>query len=261
MRSPIFAAVWGPVLLSFGCAGSSVEPAAPNAEPAPVVTIVALQRPSTPQPPVLDADEPPPPTTSWSPGAPIPDAWLHPETATETAPDEFTATFQTTKGVFVIRVHRGWAPHGADRFYNLVRIGYYTDIAFFRAIDGFMVQFGIHGEPRVNTAWREARLPDDPSRETNREGTITFANSGPGSRTVQLFLNTTDNGRLDGMGFAPFGEVIEGMRVVHDLHAGYGEGAPAGKGPSQAELQSKGNAYLREQFPKLDYIESVRLGM
>ena len=266
MRSRLVVAISVLAFEAFGCGGSSLPPQdpaplPPPSEPAPVATVVAPTREPTPEPSTFDVGEPPPPTSSALPGEPSHDLLLHPEMATEVAPSEFTVTFETTKGPFAVRVLRRWAPYGADRFYNLVRMGYYNDVAFFRAIDGFMVQFGIHGQPNVNAAWREARIPDDPNRESNRAGTLTFATSGPGSRTVQLFVNTTDNSRLDGMGFAPFGEVIQGMQVVHALYNGYGEGAPMGRGPSQNELQLQGNDYLRQQFPKLDYIQRVRLGM
>lgn len=195
----------------------------------------------------------------WKQGDPVPDAWLRPELAVERAPERFRAVFDTTKGTFVVQVHRAWAPHGADRFYNLARIGYYTDVAFFRVIDGFMAQFGIHGVPEVNQAWREARIPDDPVVQSNVRGTLAFGMAGPGTRTVQLFVNTVDNARLDGFAFAPFGEVIAGMSVVDDLFHGYGEGAPGGRGPNQAEMQRLGNEYLQREFPRLDYVIAVRV--
>ena len=195
----------------------------------------------------------------WRAGDPVPSAWLHPELCKEHAPDRFTVVFDTTKGEFVVRVDRAWAPQGAERLFNLVRIGYYTDIAVFRAIPRFMVQFGIHGVPAVNSAWKEARIPDDPVGHSNLRGTVTFAMAGSDTRTTQLFINTVDNGRLDGMSFAPVGEVIEGMGVVDSLFNGYGEGAPVGRGPSQMELQSKGNEYIRAEFPDMDFIRSARL--
>ena len=167
--------------------------------------------------------------------------------------------FQTTKGDFVVSVTRAWAPHGADRFYNLVKIGFYDDVAFFRVIENFMVQFGIHGEPRVNMRWNEATIPDDSVTQSNLRGYVTFATAGPNTRTTQLFVNFKDNKGLDGQGFAPFARVSEGMDVVDKLYAGYGEGAPAGRGPRQDLAQGQGNEYLRESFPKLDYIEKATL--
>jgi peptidyl-prolyl cis-trans isomerase A (cyclophilin A) len=141
---------------------------------------------------------------------------------------------------------------GADRFYNLVKVGFYDGVKFFRAIDGFMVQFGIHGDPSVTKVWRQANISDDPVKQSNTRGRVTFAMAGPNSRTTQVFINYVDRNRqLDGMGFAPFGEVVEGMEVVDRLYKGYGEGAPRGMGPDQGRLQAQGNAYLEQEFPKL----------
>jgi peptidyl-prolyl cis-trans isomerase A (cyclophilin A) len=170
------------------------------------------------------------------------------------APDSFRARFSTTKGDFVIAVHRAWAPLGADRFYNLVRSGYYDGLRFFRVLPGFMAQFGIHGDTAVTTAWRERRIPDDPVRRTNLRGMVTFATAGAGTRTTQVFINYGNNDRLDAMGFAPFGQVVEGMEVVDALYGGYGEGAPRGRGPDQFRLHVEGEKYLARQFPKLDKI-------
>jgi cyclophilin family peptidyl-prolyl cis-trans isomerase len=193
--------------------------------------------------------------------APAGDALLNPAAATERAPDTFKAKFTTTKGDFVIQVNREWSPNGADRFYNLVKIGYYNDTRFFRAVEGFMVQFGIHGDPAVNAKWRTARFPDDPVKQQNKRGYVTFAKSGmPNSRTTQIFINYVDeNVKLDGMGFSPFGQVVEGMSVVDSLYKGYGEGAPGGKGPDQGRLQSEGNAYLDKSFPELDGVKRAEI--
>jgi peptidyl-prolyl cis-trans isomerase A (cyclophilin A) len=177
----------------------------------------------------------------------------------EQAPATFKANFDTTKGPFVIEVHREWAPIGADRFYNLVRNGFFDDVRFFRVISGFMAQFGIHGTPAVQSAWRAASLKDDPVRQSNKRGTVTFATAGPNTRTTQFFINFGDNTGLDKQGFAPFGEVVSGMGVVDKINAEYGEGAPRGKGPDQGRLQSEGNAYLNKEFPKLDYIKSATI--
>ena len=157
----------------------------------------------------------------------------------------------------MIKVHRDWAPKGADRFFNLVSLGYYDDTAFYRVIltpRPFMAQIGFNGDPAVNAAWRMARIKDDPVKKSNTRGMVSFATSGANSRTTQFFINYVNNARLDGMGFAPFGEVIEGMDVVRNFYSGYGEGAPSGKGPSQSRIANEGNAYLKAEFPKLDYI-------
>jgi len=183
----------------------------------------------------------------------------NPAALNEQAPPTFKANFETTKGPFVIEVHREWAPIGADRFYNLVRNGFFDDVRFFRVISGFMAQFGIHGTPAVQSAWRAASLKDDPVRQSNKRGTVTFATAGPNTRTTQFFINFGDNTGLDKQGFAPFGEVVSGMGVVDKINAEYGEGAPRGKGPDQGRLQSEGNAYLTKEFPKLDYIKSATI--
>jgi peptidyl-prolyl cis-trans isomerase A (cyclophilin A) len=202
----------------------------------------------------------PSPTTAAATPAPSPlPVLLDPSRAAERAPDRFRVRFETTKGTFVVEATRAWAPRGADRFYNLVRAGYYDDVAFFRVIEGFMVQFGINGDPRVNAVWREARIPDDPVTQPNRRGMVTYAMAGPDTRTTQLFINFKDNRGLDGQGFAPFGRVVEGMAVVDSLYSGYGEGAPQGTGPSQGRAQGEGNAYLRGSFPRLDFVRAARV--
>lgn len=188
-----------------------------------------------------------------------PPGLLAPEKATAQAPKTFEARFATTQGDFAVEVRRDWAPRGADRFYNLVKLGYYDGAAFFRAIEGFMVQFGISGDPSVNAKWREARIPDDPQAgQSNRRGFLSFAMAGPDTRTTQLFINYGDNSRLD-KDFRPFGKVVRGMEVVEKLYKGYGEGAPRGRGPDQTRLQTEGDAYLKKDFPKLDYIKTARI--
>jgi peptidyl-prolyl cis-trans isomerase A (cyclophilin A) len=185
---------------------------------------------------------------------------LDPSKANETAPATFKAKFTTTKGDFVVTVHRDWAPNGADRFYNLVKMGFYDDTRFFRAVDGFMVQFGISGDPAVNKVWQDHGIPDDKVAHSNKPGTVTFAQRNtPGSRTTQIFINLVDNGRLDGSGFAPFGEIETGMDVVAALYKGYGEGAPMGRGPDQGRIQAQGNAYLDANFPKLDGVKQAQI--
>lgn len=200
-------------------------------------------------------------TRPASPSGSARSALLEPGLADETAPATYRVKFETTKGPFVMEVHRGWAPNGADRVWNMVKLGYFQDVAFFRAISGFMIQFGIHGDPAVNAQWRQAKIPDDPVKQSNTRGRVTFAKqSAPDTRTVQLFINTVDrNARLDGMGFAPIGEIVDGMDVVDSLYTGYGEGAPRGRGPSQGRIQAEGNAYLKRDFPELDYIRSASI--
>lgn len=181
---------------------------------------------------------------------------LDPSQARFTAPERFTVVLDTTEGPIEIDVRRSWAPGGVDRFYSLVKIGYFDDTAFFRVISGFMAQVGIHGEPEVNRAWRMQRIEDDPVSQSNTRGMVSFATSGRNSRVNQFFINFGDNARLDPMGFAPIGRVRD-MAVVDKLFAGYGEGAPAGRGPLQGRMQSEGNAYLRAEFPELDYIRKA----
>ncbi len=185
---------------------------------------------------------------------------LDPTKASAKAPDVYKAKFTTTKGDFVIEVHRDWSPNAADRFYNLVSMGFYDDTRFFRDVSGFMVQWGINGDPMVSTKWMNAGIPDDPVKGSNTRGMATFAMSGaPNSRTTQVFINFADNSRLDPMRFAPFGKVITGMEVVDSLYNGYGEGAPGGHGPDQGRIQSQGNAYLDSQFPKLDGVKHAEI--
>lgn len=174
----------------------------------------------------------------------------------ERAPEAFQVRFETTKGTFVVEAHRSWSPNGVDRFYNLVRGGFFNEVRFFRVIAGFMAQFGINGDPTIQSAWRDANIVDDPVVRGNTRGRVSFAKTGmPDSRSTQLFINFGDNSRLDEMGFSAIGQVVEGMEVVDALHAGYGEGAPGGNGPDQGRIQAEGNAYLEADFPDLDYIE------
>lgn len=193
-------------------------------------------------------------------GKPHP-ALLDPSKATEKAPDTFRVKMETTKGSFTIKVTREWAPLGADRFYNLVKMGYFKDVAFYRALDGFMTQFGFSGDPAINAAWKNATIKDDPKNKSNTVGRITFANRmRPNTRTCQLFINTVNNSDLDNMGFQPFGELEgDGLEIVKSLFTGYGEGYPRGRGPSQARIESEGNNYLKREYPKLDYIKNAEI--
>ena len=188
-------------------------------------------------------------------------ALLKPGEADEEAPKTYKVKFETTAGDIVAEIHREWSPNGADRLYNLVKIGFYDNVAFFRVIDGFMAQFGMKGIPKVDEAWKDATIEDDPVEKPNERGYVTFAKrKEPNSRTTQLFINYRDNSKsLDKRGFAPVGKVVDGMDVVDDLYAGYGEGAPRGDGPSQAKIREVGNPYLKENFPKLDWVEEASI--
>jgi peptidyl-prolyl cis-trans isomerase A (cyclophilin A) len=176
-----------------------------------------------------------------------------PAQLTEQAPASYKAKFDTSKGAFVIEVHRDWAPKGADRFYNLVKNGFFDDCRFFRVVPDFMVQFGINGDPNVQKNWANANITDDPVKQSNKKGYITFATRGPNTRTTQVFINFKDNAGLDRQGFAPFGEVVSGMDVVERISSQYGEK------PNQGSIQAEGNGYLNKEFPKLDYVKKATI--
>lgn len=179
--------------------------------------------------------------------------------AAEPAPELFRVRFETSRGPFVVEAHRAWSPLGVDRFYHLVQRGFYDGTRFFRVIDGFMAQFGINGDPRIATEWKDRVIPDETVRhQSNLRGRVAFGSRGPNTRTTQLFINFRDNINLDA-GYAPIGEVIEGMMVVDSLWKGYGEGAPAGFGPDQARIFADGEAYLARDFPELDIIKTARV--
>lgn len=190
-----------------------------------------------------------------------PPALLDPSLATERAPDAFRVKLETTAGEIVILVNREWAPNGADRFYNLVKIGFYDGAVFYRVIPGFMAQCGFNPDPAVSRAWSRATIADDPIVKDNARGMVTFAQpAAPNARTTQFFINFTDNSYLKDHGsFAPFGRVISGMDAVDALYSGYGEGAPRGRGPSQQRIAAEGNAYLEADFPELDSIVRATL--
>lgn len=175
------------------------------------------------------------------------------------APADFRVRLVTSKGDVVLEIHRDWAPNGVDRFFNLVRNGFFDGARFFRVLEGFVAQFGINGDPAIQSHWRTARIPDDPVVESNTRGRLTYAMGGPNTRSTQLFINYGDNSRLDSQLFAPIGEVVEGMDVVESLYSGYGEGPPGGAGPDQSRIQMQGNEYLNEEFPRLDYIERAEI--
>jgi peptidyl-prolyl cis-trans isomerase A (cyclophilin A) len=201
----------------------------------------------------------PPPPSGPSPSSSSLASAVHPELLdpsklTAKAPAVFQARFTTGKGDFVIEVQRDWAPNAADRFYNLVKAGFYDDTRFFRVMDGFMAQFGISGDPAVAAKWQNADIPDDPVTQSNKPGFVTFAQtSAPNSRSTQIFINYGDNSRLDATRFAPFGQVISGMDVVNGIYKEYGQS------PDQGAIQAQGNAYLDAKFPKLDRVKHAQI--
>jgi peptidyl-prolyl cis-trans isomerase A (cyclophilin A) len=176
----------------------------------------------------------------------------------EPVPDVFHVKLDTSKGMIDIEVHRDWAPAGAMHFYQLVKAGFYDQTRFFRVVRGFVVQFGINGDPQTNAMWANATLPDDPVKEHNVTGTVTYAMRGPTTRSTQIFINLADNRKsLDKQGFAPIGKVVDGMPVVLDLYSSYGETPPMGQGPDPVRLQQQGNDYLDTHFPRLDFIKKA----
>ncbi len=191
-----------------------------------------------------------------SPAAP-----LDPQHFNARAPAVFKAKFTTTKGEFIVEVHRDWAPNGADRFYNLVRSGFYREASFFRVLPKFVVQFGIAADPTVQALWTSATIEDDPMVQTNKRGFVTYAKSGaPNSRSTQIFINLADNPTIDKQGMVPFGTVTDGMDVIDSLYSGYGEtqmGSMGGHGPLQERLLHEGKCYVDQEFPLLDHITST----
>jgi len=173
---------------------------------------------------------------------------VDPSKWTKQSPASYKARFETTAGPFTVEVQREWSPLGADRFYNLVQSGYFNGARFFRVVPGFVVQFGLNADPGITAAWKSLNLQDDPVRRSNGRGFLSFATSGPSTRTTQLFINLGDNVRLDQMGFSPFGLVTEGMEAVDKITAEYAES------PQQPEIEQKGEAYLQQNFPKLDKV-------
>ena len=186
-----------------------------------------------------------------------PPSLLHPATLKAKAPAVYSVKFTTTKGPFVVTVHRAWAPLGADRFYNLVRGKFFDGVSFFRVVKGFVVQFGISPSPAISKVWTTNTIKDDPVKTSNTIGTITYADAGPDTRATQVFINLGKNTFLDKQGFAPFGKVTSGMNVVNKLYGGYG-GKPS-SGAAQDQMIHQGNAFLKKHFPKLDSIITARL--
>jgi peptidyl-prolyl cis-trans isomerase A (cyclophilin A) len=180
----------------------------------------------------------------------------NPTALKEKAPEKFSAKFETTQGTVVIEFTRSWSPNGADRIYNMVKNGFFDGVKFFRVVPGFVVQFGIHGDPSISTKWLDSNIPDDKVVASNKKGYVTFAkSSAPNSRSTQLFINLEDNVRLDGMGFSPVGVVVKGMDVVEKFYGGYGEQVTG----LQGEIAANGNKFLEQNFPKLDGIRKCVL--
>jgi cyclophilin family peptidyl-prolyl cis-trans isomerase len=241
------------LLSSLACSKRDAEPESGGA--ATTSSATATPAVSAPKAPGPAATATPAPASSGPLASAVHPDLLDPSKASAKAPDVYKAKFTTSKGDFVVEVHRAWAPNGADRFYNLVKMGFYDDTRFFRAIDGFMVQFGISGDPTVSTKWRNATIPDDPVTQSNKRTYLSFATRGPNSRTTQVFVDYADNARLDGMGFSPFGQVTQGMDVLDKLYKGYGESASQ----NQPIIESQGNAFLDAKFPQLDTIKHVEI--
>ncbi len=176
----------------------------------------------------------------------------------EPVPGIFHVKLDTSKGPIDIEVHKDWAPYGAEHLYRLTKSGFYDNARFFRVVRNFVVQFGINGDPQTNSLWAHATLPDDPVKEHNVKGSVSFAKPGPNARTTQLFINLVDNRKsLDGTGFAPVGKVVDGMAVVESLYSFYGDMAPDGPGPDPIKIQQQGNEYLDSHFPRLDFIKKA----
>jgi peptidyl-prolyl cis-trans isomerase A (cyclophilin A) len=173
------------------------------------------------------------------------------------APPVYKVNLDTSKGPVVIEVTREWAPRGADHFYNLVMTRFYDGARFFRVRPNFVVQFGISGDPQNNRLWSSMKLPDDPVKESNTRGMVTYATAGPNTRTTQIFINLADNRRLDQTGFAPFGKVVSGMEAVDSFYSAYGEMTPRGPGPDPQQIEQTGNSYLESKFPRLDFIKKA----
>ncbi len=182
-----------------------------------------------------------------------------PAARSESAPEIFQVNLDTSRGAIVIEVHRAWAPVGAEHFYSLVKTGFYDGDRFFRVVRKFVAQFGINGDPRTNRSWATTALPDDPVKQKNVRGTLTYAMRGPGTRTTQLFINLKNNTALDRQGFAPIGQVTSGMDVADSLYAFYGDMPPTGQGPDPQKIQMQGNEYLENHFPRLDYIKKATI--
>lgn len=246
--------------LMMACGGQEAAPTAPSptvaAAPATAPTAAA---PTAPPPnDTLNGATPTTPLPVLGPVA-ADSPLLSPDKANDKAPATYTVLLETSKGNIEIMVTRAWAPLGADRFYNLVKIGFYDGNVFFRVVDAFKAQFGLSPSAEVNAKWSDAKIKDDPKKQSNTRGRVSFAISGTDSRTTQIFINAADNSPLDSKGFAPVGEVTSGMEIVDLLYKNYGEGPPRGNGPDQNRIISDGNMYLQANFPQLDYIKKASI--
>ena len=256
MRKAMWCVLAAVVLLLVGCKTKQ-----PEAETKPAETAKIETPPPTVAPAATPAESKPAaaaPATAPAAAAPAAKAGnlLKPATLNEKAPEKYEVKFKTTRGDFTVLVKREWSPLAADRFYNLVKAHFYDNTAFFRVVPGFVVQFGISDRPAVSAAWKHTEIHDDPVTQTNKRGTLSFATSGPNTRTTQIFINLKDNLRLDGMGFSPFAVVEgDGMNVVEMMYEGYGDSA----GPDQEQIEKQGTPYLKKGWPKLDYIVSASL--
>jgi peptidyl-prolyl cis-trans isomerase A (cyclophilin A) len=241
------------VMMAVFIAGCSRKP---SDQPAPAPEIEKTAPPEEVEAPPEKQPEAAAPAPTLTPAEAAKQRLLNPAQLNEKAPETFRAKFTTSKGDFIVEVTRAWSPNGADRFFNLVKNGYYNDCRFFRVIDDFMVQFGINGDPSLNQVWNKAQFTDDPVKESNKRGYVTFAMSGqPNSRTTQVFINYKDNSFLDDQRFAPFGRVVDGMDIVDSFYSDY-QGVPS---DNQPQIQTRGNAYLNKEFPRLDYIKSASI--
>ncbi len=242
------------ILVACGGTEPAAEDAAGSADPPPAEAPVSEPPAAPPEPTAAEPESDPAP-----PELPPLSNPAHPD-ANQTAPAQSRVELDTTKGNIVLQVYRDWAPLGADRFYNLVRAGFFTDVRFFRVVDGFVAQFGMNGDPDVHAVWDAAELQDDPTvGQTNSRGRITFAHGGPNTRATQFFLSLGNNSFLDPQNFPPFGEVVEGLGALDSLYNGYGDGPPQGTGPDQGRIRSQGNRYLDSEYPLLDYVRRARL--
>jgi peptidyl-prolyl cis-trans isomerase A (cyclophilin A) len=256
----IAASVMAAAFVFAGCKGGQQQAEKPQAAPQRTETPAQTAAPAEPASsnPAAPTADPAAGKGGAKAGSSVADtkALLAPRKLNEKAPDTFKVRFDTTRGAFTVTVNRAWAPLGADRFYNLVKHHFYDNASFFRVVPGFVAQFGISSTPAVSAAWKHTEIKDDAVAQTNKRGSITFATAGPNTRTTQVFINLKDNGRLDGMGFSPFGVVDgDGMNVVEMMYEGYGDNA----GPDQDQLEKQGDPYLKKGWPKLDYIRSATL--
>jgi peptidyl-prolyl cis-trans isomerase A (cyclophilin A) len=239
-------------VLSLFLIGCAPEPEPAEEPPAAEEAAPPPEEPAAEEPPAEPAEAPEPPKPA--PTKTAQKSLMNPSALKEKAPEVYRVKWETSRGDVVIEVTRSWAPRGADRFYNLVKNGFYDECRFFRVVPNFMVQIGMHADPKVSQVWGNATITDDPVTKTNRKGTVTFAKTGaPNSRTTQVFINYKANAFLDGQGFAPFGTVVQGMELIEAVYPGYGEA------PDQGMIRARGNQYLNSNFPKLDYIKTATI--